>query len=79
MSAAWFDPLETLAPEDFGIEIPDDIDDVIAQAQDQEEEDRQARIAIGIEAVCFGCGCSDSRRCPGGCVWATPTLCSRCV
>jgi hypothetical protein len=29
--------------------------------------------------ACASCGCTDERACPGGCVWATPTLCSRCV
>ena len=29
--------------------------------------------------VCQRCGCSDLQACPGGCVWATPDLCSRCV
>jgi hypothetical protein len=28
---------------------------------------------------CQNCGCCDENPCPGGCVWATPTLCSRCV
>lgn len=28
---------------------------------------------------CQICGCSEFNACPGGCVWATPTLCSRCV
>ena len=28
---------------------------------------------------CLGCGCCAHRACPGGCVWATPTLCSRCL
>lgn len=46
---------------------------------DLEESKRQARIAAGIEHQCAHCGCSESRACPGGCVWATPTLCSRCV
>lgn len=32
-----------------------------------------------IEAVCRGCGCSDSHACEGGCVWATSDLCSRCA
>ena len=31
------------------------------------------------ERHCVGCGCCDHRACPDGCVWATPTLCSRCV
>ncbi len=40
---------------------------------------RQVRIDRGEEHACAGCGCSDSRPCAGGCVWATATLCSRCV
>ena len=43
------------------------------------EFQRQQRIAAGTEHACTRCGCSESRSCPGGCVWATPTLCSRCV
>jgi hypothetical protein len=43
------------------------------------ELDRQARIASGQETACFGCGCSETRACSGGCIWATPTLCSRCA
>lgn len=43
------------------------------------EYDRQRRIEAGIEHVCAGCGCSETRACPGGCIWATKTLCSRCV
>lgn len=31
------------------------------------------------EMVCRGCGCRDSQGCPGGCLWAAPNLCSRCV
>jgi hypothetical protein len=40
---------------------------------------RQMRIAAGQERVCLGCGCSESRSCSGLCIWATRTLCSRCV
>ncbi len=28
---------------------------------------------------CQACGCTDFEACPGGCIWATPDLCSRCV
>jgi hypothetical protein len=28
---------------------------------------------------CRKCGCTNRQACPGGCVWATPDLCSRCV
>jgi hypothetical protein len=40
---------------------------------------RQRRIAAGREQVCASCGCSESRACSGGCVWATTSLCSRCL
>ena len=45
----------------------------------RKEFDRQQAIAAGQETACRGCGCSDSRACSGGCVWATPVLCSRCL
>lgn len=31
------------------------------------------------QIICEGCGCSAFNSCPGGCVWATETRCSRCV
>jgi hypothetical protein len=40
---------------------------------------RQLRILSGQEYACASCGCSESRACSGGCVWATKTLCSRCL
>jgi hypothetical protein len=40
---------------------------------------RQLRIAAGEEQSCSGCGCSRSRACSGGCVWATEHYCSRCA
>ena len=36
------------------------------------------RLTAG-EMTCRVCGCSDTRSCPGGCLWAAPNLCSRCV
>ena len=54
-----------------------------AQAVMQEcariEFERQLRIRSGEEQVCARCGCSETRACSGGCVWATRVLCSRCV
>ena len=44
-----------------------------------EESMRQLRIAGGDEPSCRVCGCSESRACEGGCLWATKTLCSRCA
>ena len=46
---------------------------------DDAEAERQVRIARGVEHACVGCGCSESRACDGGCVWATERLCSRCI
>ncbi len=40
---------------------------------------RQLRIAEGGEKACARCGCSETRACSGGCIWATNTLCSRCA
>lgn len=60
-----------------------DPDDPDAQALMEEcarkEYARQLRIAAGREMVCAGCGCSETRSCSGGCLWATATLCSRCA
>lgn len=28
---------------------------------------------------CVACGCCEHQACDGGCIWATPNLCSRCV
>ena len=30
-------------------------------------------------AHCRVCGCTDEYACPGGCEWAEPNLCSRCL
>lgn len=40
---------------------------------------RQQRIATFQEMACANCGCSESRACSGGCVWAAHRLCSRCA
>ncbi len=54
-------------------------DTLIDNAIEDGEIARQLRIAAGEELQCVCCGCSETQACPGGCVWATPTLCSRCV
>lgn len=52
--------------------------EALMEARGRAEFARQLRIARG-ESVCLVCGCSDTRSCSGGCLWATPTICSRCV
>ncbi len=63
-----------------GYDWCDAAEDILAgEDLDVCEAARQARIAAGVEHVCVGCGCSESLSCPGGCVWASPNLCSRCA
>jgi hypothetical protein len=52
---------------------------VLMQRRAEAEFERQRRIEAGVEQACRSCGCSNSRSCSLGCVWATQTLCSRCV
>lgn len=49
------------------------------QQRAEAELERQIRIAEDAEQACASCGCSETRACSGGCIWATTTLCSRCV
>ncbi len=49
------------------------------QERAREEFARQLRIARGEEQACAQCGCSQSRACSGGCIWARENLCSRCA
>lgn len=58
--------------EDFGF-------DLLVPNPNQAEAERQARIAAGEEEVCRVCGCSDSKACREGCIWAEPGLCSSCA
>ena len=44
-----------------------------------DDDDAPETFSPGGVAVCQACGCSEVDPCPGGCVWATPELCSRCV
>ena len=36
-------------------------------------------IHMPSEMRCRVCGCTEDRACDGGCLWAAPNLCSRCV
>lgn len=78
---------DQLSPEDFSafqqvLELldddPEEVNDLM-QERARNEFDRQRRIAAGTEQACASCGCSDSKSCSGGCVWATAALCSRCI
>lgn len=31
------------------------------------------------EQTCLICGCTDSKACEGGCSWAIPGICSKCI
>jgi hypothetical protein len=81
------EPDDCFEPDDFGLELRTaaELADSLAEPFDPtpemilREQMRQARIAAGLEHACACCGCSESRACPGGCVWATDNLCSRCV
>jgi len=79
---------DVLCPEELA-----DFQEILPQLMDEGDPDveramqeranfeyaRQARIAAGDEKACAGCGCSETRACSGGCIWATRALCSRCV
>jgi hypothetical protein len=51
----------------------------IMESRAHHELGRQERISSGAEVACAACGCSESRACPAGCVWATANFCSRCI
>ena len=61
--------------------MDEDDPDVAAAMQERArlEYQRQLRIQAGFESACAGCGCSETRSCSGGCVWATTAFCSRCI
>jgi len=71
--------------ESLGDALPDLMDegnpDVEAAMQERGrmEYSRQLRIYAGEERACACCGCSETRACSGGCIWATAVLCSRCA
>lgn len=70
---------EILADLDFWMdgENPEVIE--IMETRAHQELQRQARIRACQEEACAACGCSETRACPSGCVWATKTLCSKCI
>ena len=43
------------------------------------EEDYEPELCGCDGPHCLRCGCCEHQACEGGCVWATPALCSRCV
>jgi|SRR5579859_333791 len=79
---------DVLCPEDLAQleeELPLLMDEgnpdanTVMQERASQECERQIRIAAGAEQACARCGCSTSRGCSGGCLWATERLCSRCI
>jgi hypothetical protein len=58
-----------------------DVDPVAKEEMEKRarfEYERQMRIIAGVEKACQVCWCSETRACSGGCIWAKPTICSRC-
>lgn len=74
-----------MTPSFYDDDFEDDYEDVDdpqgilrADREAEIEASRQTRIAAGIEDACRVCGCSETRGCEAGCVWAEADLCSRC-
>jgi hypothetical protein len=57
--------------------VADAIRALVGEAQQAARS--QVEGVVTGERRCLNCGCSESHACPGGCVWATESLCSRCV
>ncbi|HEX7128289.1 MAG TPA: hypothetical protein VF406_21260 [Thermodesulfobacteriota bacterium] len=73
--------------DEGGLQLDDDpwedeepmlLDDPDLESDAYREADALERLEAGLPA-CRRCGCTSANACPGGCVWATPDLCSRCV
>lgn len=62
------------APEDCGHDCEPE-----EELEGMDEEYLATGDAAYDEIICRGCGCSAFNPCPGGCVWATESLCSRCA
>lgn len=62
--------------------LMDEADPEAAAIMEQRARDefaRQLRIEARQEHACRVCGCSESRGCSVGCIWAGANLCSRCA
>lgn len=84
------DPLDELFDDEFDDDELDDEFGGYARAEEYDdpglapmiacgERDLAALVAAGEIHQCIGCGCTELTPCPGGCIWATPNLCSRCA
>lgn len=54
-------------------------DDAALMVLDKLEQDLRAALAEAATWTCRVCGCTNARPCEGGCSWAQPNLCDRCV
>lgn len=66
--------LDTLTPEDTVAYLQ-----LVGQEAVPRWLNARGQISMPTEMECRVCGCTDKRGCAGGCVWAAPNLCSRCV
>jgi N6-adenosine-specific RNA methylase IME4 len=46
---------------------------------DAAAEDKGPELPFGETPACRVCGCTDDRKCPGGCAMVERTLCSKCI
>lgn len=59
---------------------PDEVTERLERAAGEAPTIRaDGKFVFTVEGQCRVCGCTNDRACPGGCVWAEPDLCSRCV
>lgn len=58
----------------------DEVNAILAQAAAEAPDVLpDGKFKFSATGRCRVCGCTDERACPGGCVWAEPSLCSRCA
>jgi hypothetical protein len=57
----------------------DDLDYEYVEGLVEEDDDYEPDPDDDLGPFCAECGCSQLKPCEGGCVWATPALCSRCA
>jgi hypothetical protein len=70
--------------DDCVMDTEETYDECIHLCEPDPDEDERDFDDLGMpgfdeEPSCRVCGCTQSQACAGGCIWAEPNLCSRCV